>query len=146
MRVTISPRFRQYLKYYDYDQVVLTQGIGESGFFAGEFVAPMTIKGLLRELSKIDIKAYEGKDDIQRLNSVLNSQRLYESFPGIRWGKKVKDLISHESKLSRGEHMLFNRLIMEKVYPEKCPKRQWMSYPAKCLFMFSKDQWEGVSS
>ena len=146
MRIIIGKKFREYLKSNNYNQVFLTEGIGVAGFLADEFASPLTIAGLLQELEKAGIGVEDGKDDIQRLNNVLSCQGFYKSFPKIKLGAKAKELLNREASLSPSSLRQLNRLIIEKAYPGKCPKSQGMSYPSKCIFIFSKREWDRINA
>jgi YidC/Oxa1 family membrane protein insertase len=101
-------------------------------FLPGEFSGAYTTAGLLKAFQADGIRLAAAKTDndrIQLLNNLLSGSRLYQTFKeiprfmAIHLTDEAGDLAVRESSLNDSQRARLNRLILEAVYPNECPKK-----------------------
>jgi dsDNA-binding SOS-regulon protein len=95
---------------------------GSSSFSLGEFTDILLASELINTIENSGISVPNGKDDVARLNSLLKIKQLRHYFLDLQLPLLAHDLIKREKELTENELVQLNRLVLEKAYPQQCPK------------------------
>lgn len=97
-------------------------------FVESEFSEAQTPESLLTELPREGIHVDDSGTAIDKLNHVLNEFKLWETFPNAPLSSEGKKLRRYtqsddsDTEMSKLEKIKLNRLVLESLYPEHCPK------------------------
>lgn len=94
----------------------------QPGLFADDFDSWATCGHLLQKLKKDRVKIPDGDGMIGQLNNLLKRRGLHKRYPRLRLAAEGPKLLAREAKLSEGELIRLNRLVLEAAYPKACPK------------------------
>ncbi|MFA6561194.1 MAG: hypothetical protein WCV00_04740 [Verrucomicrobiia bacterium] len=101
---------------------VFPPSAGVPNFLMNEFFKPFSMRGLLEIIRADGIQVPKATTEIESLNKLLNSNVLYRRFKKTPPSRVVKCLLEKVVKRSGVERLKLNRLILQRVYPEECPK------------------------
>jgi len=92
-------------------------------FSQPEFISVEKTPGkLIKAIAARGVLVPEAPTQIDSLNRLLSGSSLHDKFSDIHVPKDAEPLLAQVSSLSEGERIKLNRLILQAVVPQECPK------------------------
>jgi len=93
-------------------------------FLKDEFHGQFTVEGLLAAIKQNGITVPSAAVELDALNQLLAGDSLHKFFPMEALCEEAQYIIKKEENLNKYARIYLNRLILESVYPLKCPKKR----------------------
>jgi hypothetical protein len=98
------------------------ESANSTAFLNDEFTNSYSAGGLVAAIKSVGVDIPPGKDDVAKLNALLNGNSLQKRFSRLGLSPEGAELMHRAAPLSAEEQKRLNRLILEAAYPDKCPR------------------------